>query len=469
MQTCASPGKNRKKQMSDLLSDMPPTRKRFTVTTLGCKVNQYESEEIVKALVHAGYTCVDPALSGDKALVDACIINTCTVTQKASMQSRQAIRRAARRHPGALIIVTGCYAQTEPGALLKIEGVEHVVGHDEKQQIPALVASLLNPEGNAGTLPDPLEKPSTAPLLPATGRTRPFLKIQDGCESFCTYCIVPHARGKSRSMAPGEVMSVLQGMAAAGYHETVLTGIHLGRYGLDLDPPTSLLELLKVVTKEARIDRLRLSSIEPLELSAEILELAAESGGGRGGELCRHFHLPLQSGDDAVLKKMNRPYRRDDFIERVLTIKKSLPDAGIGTDVLIGFPGETESAFENTCALIRELPLTYLHVFPFSPREGTPAARFSGRVPEKVIKDRCRIVRELGMRKKRQFLEGQVGNSDRILIENRRDRRSGLLRGLTANYSRVLIDGDDGLMNSIQAVRIEKLYGDQALLGNRIA
>lgn len=442
----------------------------FTVTTLGCKVNQFESEEIIKALVRDGYTYVDNTLPREGERVDACIVNTCTVTHKASMQSRQAVRQAGRRHPGALIVVIGCYAQTEPEALQKIDGVDRIVGHHEKQHVPAIVAGLLKQREGLPELPvstgTPLERPGAPPPRPFTGRTRPFLKIQDGCEAFCTYCIVPYARGSSRSMPPEEVSKALQGLMQAGYHEVVLTGIHLGRYGQDLDPPTSLQELLQDIRAKKSIERLRLSSIEPLELPTGIIQMAAETK-GIPVELCRHFHLPLQSGDDAILKKMNRPYGSDAFQHRVFAIRQALPDAGIGTDVLIGFPGESDDAFENTCALIRELPLTYLHVFPYSPRKGTPAARFSGRVPATVIKKRCRIVRDLGMQKKDRFLEAQVGKAARVLVENSRDRRTGLLKGLTGNYCTVLMEGDDSLKNTFQEVRLEKRVGGQALYGNR--
>ena len=429
----------------------------FTITTLGCKVNQFESEQIAKELVDAGFNYIDTTLPPVDGQADLCIINTCTVTHKASMQSRQAIRQAIRKHPDAVVIVTGCYAQTEPDAIQKIEGVHHIVPHQDKSHIPIMATSLLKPTTDAGV-------DGVSPWVAGANKTRPFLKIQDGCDAFCSYCIVPHARGTSRSVALKSVLEQLEQFKQDRYHEVVLTGIHLGRYGRDLQPPATLFDLLKQITGRQCIDRLRLSSIEPLELSGDIIRLVAGSK-GTPGEICRHFHIPLQSGDDDILKKMNRPYRRKAFKELVLDINKVVPDAGIGCDVLIGFPGETDEAFENTYALIRELPLTYLHVFPFSPREGTPASGFPGQIPQQVVKERCRHIRELGQSKRRAFLDSQAGESAMVLVENKRDRRTGRLKGVSSNYITILVEGDDGLMNTFQEVQLTGLHDDQSMIG----
>ncbi len=444
--------------------------KKFTITTLGCKVNQYESEQIAKGLVGAGFKYLDTTLPLEDGLADLCIVNTCTVTHKASMQSRQAVRQAVRKHPDAVIIVTGCYAQTEPDAIRKIDGVHHIIPHKDKNRIPSLATSLLisktapQNDGHSHDLENtPI--PLNAPWVAGANKTRPFLKIQDGCNAFCSYCIVPHARGSSTSAALKDVVEQLKLFKKGGYHEVVLTGIHLGRYGRDLSPPTTLFDLLKQIRSQPCMDRLRLSSIEPLELTRGIIQLVAESQGG-AGEICRHFHIPLQSGDNAILNKMNRPYRRETFKELVLGINSVLPDAGIGCDVLIGFPGETDEAFENTFQLIRELPLTYLHVFPFSSREGTPASRFPGKVPQPVVKERCSLARELGQSKKTAFLSGQAGRSGTVLVENRRDRRTSRLKGVTSNYITVLMDGGDDLMNTFQEVRLIGLHDDQTMIGS---
>ena len=274
---------------------------KFSITTLGCKVNQAESEAIAQDLLSSDWTTTTNC---DKA--EVCIINTCTVTQKASMQSRQAIRKAIRSNPKARIIVTGCYAQTAPQEINRIDGVDYVVGHDKKLSINRLIYSKGN-EASSNQVLSSIDNRSNSgfqlmPTATSAPRTRPFLKIQDGCDAFCTYCIVPYARGRSRSMPLDNILQSIQQLAEADYHEVVLTGIHLGAYGRDLSPGTNLAELLRRIQALELIDRVRLSSIEPLELTHEIIEIVADSD-----MFCRHFHIPLQSGDDRILTKMGRP------------------------------------------------------------------------------------------------------------------------------------------------------------------
>ncbi len=407
--------------------------KKFVFKTLGCKVNQCESELIADNLKEAGMLQIG---AGSKA--DFCIINTCTVTGRASMQSRQAIRQLIRTCPDAHIIITGCYAQTEPDEIRKIKGVHEVIENSEKHRIPELILNR--------------KICSNKSILVAAGsRTRPFLKIQDGCDAFCTYCIVPYARGTSRSMPFNQVIENIKNLKKKGCHEVVLTGIHLGRYGKDLLPKTALIDLLKAIDELKPINRVRLSSIEPCELSDDIIKLVADSK-----TFCRHFHLPLQSGCDTVLKRMHRPYTSSFFKDLILKINKILPDAAIGVDVLIGFPGETDDAFENTCSIIRELPVTYLHVFPFSPRKGTKAFDYPDKVKESIIKDRCKKIRDLGMEKKEKFFEKAIGKKAQVLIEAKRHTPTGLLKGMTSNYIPVLIEGEDQLKNKIIDVNIYK-------------
>lgn len=434
----------------------------FSVTTLGCKVNHYESEAIIAALCSAGWE-----LAGGDSPVEIHIINTCTVTGKASLQSRQAIRRAARRHPGARVIVTGCYAQSAPQEIAKIAGVREVVGTGAKHRIPEMLLSTPGPVpgGALGTeaarrLTDFGEPEITV----SGGRTRPFLKIQDGCDAFCTYCIVPHARGRSRSMRPENVVAHARRLEAAGYHEVVLTGIHLGLYGRDLSPPLDLTALVRRLLAETGIARIRLSSIEPGEITPALVEMAATSG-----RLCPHFHIPLQSGADDILRRMHRPYTRNDFRELVLAIRDRMPDAAIGVDTLIGFPGESPRAFEETRALIQALPVTYLHVFPFSPRPGTPAAGFPGRVAAGEIKRRCAVMRALGQAKKKAFFSRFSNRRLTPLIEIRRDPATGLLRGVSANYIPVLLAGPDRFQNRLVTVRIQGLQGPNAVTGTLAA
>jgi len=429
----------------------------FTITTLGCKVNQYESDAIAQQLKNSG---CDSAHHKEKA--NLCIINTCTVTQKASMQSRQAVRRVIRSNPGARIIVTGCYAQTEPDEIKKIDGIHHIIGHGDKLKIPDI--ALSKGKGPYPTLVrQNILSEHDFKQIPETvfgNRTRPFLKIQDGCDTFCTYCIVPYARGRSRSMPLENVLENIKQLKQAGYHEVVLTGVHLGAYGLDLSPKTGLTELLNRIFESNPIGRVRLSSIEPHELTDDLIQLVAKAD-----IFCHHFHIPLQSGDDLILKKMHRPYPRSLFRHQITKINELLPDAAIGVDTLIGFPGETEKAFENTYSLIHELPVTYLHVFPFSSRKGTPASRYPHQIDSKTIKARCEKMRSLGHAKKMDFYKKFTGKKVEILIEGKRNRSTGLLKGITSNYIPVHVNGDDNIKNTLARVRIDKVKSDNNVFG----
>jgi threonylcarbamoyladenosine tRNA methylthiotransferase MtaB len=424
--------------------------KKFKIITLGCKVNQAESDAIAGRLAGAAW---QPADSPEEA--DLFLINTCTVTQKAAMQSRQAVRQVIRANPQACVAVTGCYAETDPQALLNIKGLDCIIDQTGKCHLAEIIRAgaiakcdrptILSSSGQASSPPPAL--PSGSPA----GRTRPFLKIQDGCDAFCTYCIVPYARGRSRSIPLPAVLANLEHLAAQGFHEVVLTGIHIGFYGRDLDPRSSLLELLQRISGAQAPVRVRLSSIEPLELTEEVLNLVAESD-----RFCRHFHIPLQSGDGAILKRMGRPYSPEVFAALVQKINRLMPEAAIGADVLAGFPGETEAAFENTLQLIQTLPVSYLHVFPFSARPATAAYDFPDRVPAEKIKQRCTRLRQLGSCKRLVFHRRFIGRQVQVLTETRRDPQTCLLKGVSSNYLPVLFEGGDELMNRMVAVRILK-------------
>ncbi|MBN1829995.1 MAG: tRNA (N(6)-L-threonylcarbamoyladenosine(37)-C(2))-methylthiotransferase MtaB [Deltaproteobacteria bacterium] len=432
---------------------------KISIMTLGCKVNQYESASIAETLKRDGHE-----IAGFADSVDIFIINTCTVTGKTDYQSRQLIRRAHRSNPAARIIVTGCYAQVDSAALARLPGVSLVAGTAEKDAIPEMIQKIdgSQPQVAVGDIRRPLTF-STSPATFFDGHTRAFLKIQDGCENFCSYCIVPHARGRCRSLEPCDVLDRLHVLAGKGYREAVLTGIHLGQYGRDLNPPTDLLSLLRRIEDSDSMARLRLSSIEPLEISDELISFLA-----RTKRFCRHLHIPLQSGDDAILRAMNRSYTTAQFgnlIERLVT---ELPGIAIGIDVMTGFPGETEESFERTRAFLETLPAAYFHVFPYSRRPGTPAAAMPHQVKENVKKRRAAELRILGATKRKSFAENYSRKTVEVLLESAIDRETGLLKGLSDNYITVLVEGaDPSLKNRMVTVDAYRTHSD-AIVG-RIA
>jgi threonylcarbamoyladenosine tRNA methylthiotransferase MtaB len=434
---------------------------KFKITTLGCKVNQAESEAVALDLLSSKWL---KARESEEA--DICIVNTCAVTQKAAMQSRQAVRRAIRANPTAQIFVTGCYAQTAPQEIKAIGGVNYIVGHGEKHAIGHMIRSVGDrTPGHAISICGDIRRKRPFVSMPIANRvlrTRTFLKIQDGCDAFCTYCIVPYARGRSRSMPLADIVDNIGKLAKAGYREVVLTGIHLGAYGHDLSPVTDLATAMERIKEVRPIARVRLSSIEPFEFTAKVLEQTLNSD-----IFCRHFHIPLQSGDAEILKNMGRPYSPQFFGDLINKIHRSLPDAAIGVDALIGFPGESDSAFENTYNLIENLPISYLHVFPFSARPGTRAANLPDKVDAGISKDRCQRMRILGNEKRMKFYQGFVGQVLPILIETEREASTNLLKGISSNYLPVLIDAGDSLKNKIVDVKIQRLEG-MTLFGTNI-
>jgi threonylcarbamoyladenosine tRNA methylthiotransferase MtaB len=436
---------------------------KFKIITLGCKVNQAESAGIARQLQDRA---AEAAVGEDP--VDMYIINTCTVTAKASMQSRQAVRQALRAHPDARIVVTGCYAQTAPQEIRDIPGVELVLGNDGKHRIAEI---LSNRPADARKMIDgmPAGTDNPWPLSPVRDdRARPLLKIQDGCNARCSYCIVPLARGTSRSLPQENVLRCIRRLGDAGYPEVVLTGIHLGHYGLDLMPPSDLLTLLKRIRQQELVQRVRLSSIEPLELTDELIAFAADSR-NETTAICPHFHVPLQSGDNEILRRMRRPYTREIFRDRVLGIRRHFPDASIGVDVLVGFPGETAAAFDSTCSLLKQLPVTYLHVFPFSPRKGTPADRMPDPVPADVLKARCRRLRAIGSKKKTDFYNRFSAKILEVVAETVADAENGLIKGTSANYIPVMFKGRAEQLRSIVSVRVERVDPPGVLFGTIVS
>jgi threonylcarbamoyladenosine tRNA methylthiotransferase MtaB len=389
---------------------------RVAFTTLGCKINQHETETMRQAATDAGSAIVP--FEGD---ADVYVINTCSVTAKSDYQCRQTIRAAIRRGKGARVIVTGCYAETRPEEIKSIPGVDLVLGNREKTGI----ARYLNVQDPAARLAAP-DRPESV-----KARTRNFLKIQDGCDNHCTYCIVPLARGESRSVPTEEVRRMFDVTVGSGCPEVVLSGIHIGRYGSDLVPGVTLTGLIQNLILWKNQARIRLSSIEPNEITDELIDML-------GNGLCRHLHIPLQSGDDTILRSMNRTYTSHFYRALIETVASKVPGVALGADVMVGFPGEGAVAFRNTYDLIADIPLTHLHVFSYSPRPGTPAATMEGQVPDGIKKERSEMLRDLGSKKNLAFRRKFQGTLLQAVLEE--GSKPGHCSGLTDNYIRVNVN-----------------------------
>jgi threonylcarbamoyladenosine tRNA methylthiotransferase MtaB len=430
----------------------------FYIEQFGCRATQADAAAIERQLRDRGF-----AAASESASADVVIVNTCTVTAAADAQAREAIRKLHARNPAARVIATGCYAQRAPEELAAQPGVSWVVGNSHKPEIPWLVDSLTAgraAELGTGFVPASalgddklslLHGPAkiltgnifeqrtllAAPVVGGEGNhTRPVVKIQDGCNSRCAYCVIPFVRGRSRSLEPARVIDEITHLSAAGYREIVLSGINLGTYGRDLSPRVELIELLRRVLGETGVERLRISSIEPMDVTEDLIALFASSG-----RMARHFHMPLQSGCDRVLAMMHRWYRAEHYARRVELIRERLPDAAIGADVIAGFPGETDTEHAETVAFIERLPFSYLHVFSYSMRPGTRAAELAGQVPASVVKSRARELRALGERKMTQFRRSQVGRELRVLTLRRGDDSAEATPVLSSNYLQVRVRG----------------------------
>jgi len=432
----------------------------YLLLTFGCKVNQYDSAAMAQELAGQGWQAAPDGVAPDLILV-----NTCTVTARADQEARQAIRRLHRKFPQAAIWVTGCYAQRAPGELAALPGIRGVLGNKEKLVLLSCLEQAW-PDGRplirvgsfspSESFSPPRKHPRVFP-----GHTRASLKVQDGCSHACTYCIVPRVRGPSRSLEPQGVEKSLLDLAQAGFREVVLTGVNLGQYGRDLQPSTTLAALLRRLAASPWPLRLRLSSLEPQEITFDLLK-ALEAFPG----LCPHFHLPLQSGADEVLRAMHRPYRAKDFRQTVRELIQRFPDAALGLDVLVGFPTESGKNFEDTYNLVSSLPVAYLHVFRFSPRPGTPAAALP-RLPDREVKARAQLLKELGQAKKREYYQRQVGKVVEVLVEGPAPPK-GWLKGLSANYLRVELPGPLTWQNRRLAVRLRERRGE-VLVGEAVA
>ncbi len=426
--------------------------KKAAFHTLGCKLNFSETSTLAKQFKNAGFD-----ISDFDSKADVYVINTCTVTDNADKECRKIIRRAKRRNPDALIVVTGCYAQIGYEELSAMPETDIVAGMKEKFEVLDLVNEALEnklPSCVFITPTDKIENFYFASSTDADARTRAFFKIQDGCDYVCSFCTIPLARGQSRSLAPAETLEKFKEILKEGYKEIILTGVNVGDYGRKIG--SNLYELLTEMVKVEGDFRIRISSVEPNLLADEIITLAKESE-----KIARHFHIPLQSGSPKLLRLMRRRYTAEYFEKLILKIAETLPGVGLGIDVITGFPGETDKEFAETYELLERLPVSYLHVFTYSERKNTDAAGMEGRVPVEIRKERTNVLRELSRRKKEEFLRKAVGNNARVLFESKNE--NGLISGFSSEYIRVKAPSRVAQVNEFVNVKITECDGESCL------
>ncbi len=426
-------------------------KKTVSLHTLGCKLNFSETSTIGKEFLKKGYSIVD---FDSKA--DIYVFNTCTVTENAEKECRQLVRRALRNNPDAFVIVTGCYAQLRPEEIAKIDGVDAVLGSNEKFNIFSILNDFTKKELSCIYV-SPLEELNNfgkAHSTDADSRTRAFFKIQDGCDYKCSFCTIPLARGKSRSMNPDDVINEFKSLINEGYKEIILTGVNVGDYGKNYSTDLYNL-LLKLIEVEGDF-RIRISSIEPNLLSDEIIDLTASSD-----KMCKHFHIPLQSGSAEILKLMQRRYTVDDYRNVINKVVDKIPECGIGIDVIVGFPGETEKHFNETYKFLTEIPFSYLHVFTYSERPNTKAISIPDKVEVNERKKRNNMLRILSDKKKRAFYNSLIGSELEVLFESEND--NGMIKGFSSNYVRVALPFNEKLINTFAVVKIKEIKDGLAL------
>jgi threonylcarbamoyladenosine tRNA methylthiotransferase MtaB len=445
---------------------------RYFVQNFGCRATQADGAAIERQLLDRGL-----ARAGSASKAQVVVLNTCTVTASADQDVRSAIRRIHRENAATKILVTGCYAQRAPEEIASLPGVTLVVGNSHKHEVADRAIPLANADGFV-----PLAQISNAAssnvivgdifahteLLAApvfdgedsTEKTRPNLKVQDGCNNRCSFCIIPFVRGRSRSLQLDDVIRETNALVARGYREIVLSGINLGRWGRDLAARTSFAAMLRTILENTSIEKLRISSVEPMDWTSDLIELVATSP-----RIAKHAHVPLQSGSDKVLRLMHRKYRPWHYADRIERIRRAMPDAAIGADVMVGFPGETDDDFEQTRALVERLPFTYLHVFTYSSRPGTPSAEMPDQVPVQVARERNRVLRELAAQKKHTFMESFVGRELEAITLTRFDGE--YTEALTDNYLKLQMRVEQRA-NQLVWVRVEAVAGD-AIVGSQVA
>ena len=456
----------------------------FYVENFGCRATQADGAAIERQFEERGLV-----RAGAPAQSEIVVLNTCTVTASADQDARAAIRRIRRENPDCKIVVTGCYAQRAPEEVASLPGVAHVIGNSHKHRLAEIVVassrrdgreritsqaafvslSSLMPEGRSEIFVSDIFAHTellAAPVFDGTGlgtsndRTRPNLKVQDGCDNRCSFCVIPSVRGQSRSLPLGQIVSEVDALVNAGYREVVISGINLGRWGRDLDTPLRFENMIREILDRTSLEKLRISSVEPMDWSDELIGLMANSP-----RVAKHAHVPMQSGSDRVLRAMHRKYRPWHYREKLERIRAAIPTAAVGADVMVGFPGEGNADFEETRLLIEELPFTYLHVFTYSSRPGTPAAGMRDQAPVQVARERNRILRDLAARKKLAFMQSFVGKTVEAITLNVCDGKS--TEALTDNYLKLLLQGQHQ-PNQWMKARVEQV-ADSTLIATRAA
>jgi len=438
----------------------------YHVENFGCRATQADGAAIERQLVDRGME-----RAGAVVEAEVVVLNTCTVTASADQDARATIRRIHRENPGARIMVTGCYAQRAPEELAALPGVSLVVGNSHKHQLAEYAVPLASrggfvPLSDVGNGDAKLmvgdifahTELMAAPVFEADSfhKTRPNLKVQDGCNNRCSFCIIPYVRGKSRSLKLDQVLREVDGLVANGYREIVLSGINLGRWGRELTPRLNFAAMLRAILERTAIEKVRISSVEPMDWTNEVIDLVASSP-----RIAKHAHVPMQSGSDRILRGMHRKYRPWHYADRIERIRRAMPDAAIGADVMVGFPGETDDDFEQTLTVIERLPFTYLHVFTYSSRPGTPSAEMPEQVPVHIARERNRVLRELAAQKKQEFMKSFVGRELEAITLTHFDGE--FTEALTDNYLKLQIRGEHQpntlLRSKIEAVERDTLLG----------
>lgn len=419
--------------------------------TLGCKVNQYETNAMAQKFLEKGYKVIEEyEQNGEKP--DICIINTCTVTNMSDRKSRQMLRREKENNEKVIVVAVGCYAQVAKEELKKIPEIDLVLGNNEKVDIVKYVEDYINENENNIEIEDVMQSRLFSDFgdITFTEKTRAVVKIQDGCDRFCSYCIIPYARGRVRSRKPESIISEITKIAEKDIKEVVITGIHIASYGKDFKEEYKLIDLLEEINKIDGIERIRLGSIEPLLITDEFVERLKKLD-----KICHHFHLSLQSGCDETLKRMNRKYSCDEFFKVTEILREYFKDVNLTTDIIVGFPGETNEEFEGTYEFLSKIKFYKMHIFKYSPREGTLAAKMTNQIDGNIKEERSQKLIELSNKNEREYNEKYIGKSVEVLFEEEKD---GLWSGYTKNYVRVFVESDENLENKIQKVEIKDVY-----------